>query len=258
MFIHVTTLNSHDEQLSPYSHLFYQYHYLFRYCMASSPNIKCETGVSNKIIKCCMHGHKCPIALMTMSTETLTRSEQSSENLSCKEKGPPLFRLQRAESFAQFQFTRLLGDEYICERDVIKEKSSKTKESEITADNSVFPLKRYYIGIVTPQTAELFISRNTAFRIYHSLKEIHDTTILLCIVYKNSRGDFYHYLIKERYDENLHADLLHVDYGDEKAPEFIGIEALIKYYTIYASLHSFSTANGLSVDVFPWWCLMTK
>ncbi|KAM3716447.1 hypothetical protein ACO02O_00613 [Dirofilaria immitis] len=234
MFIHVTTLNSHDEQLSPYSHLFYQYHYLFRYCMASSPNIKCETGVSNKIIKCCMHGHKCPIALMTMSTETLTRSEQSSE------------------------FTRLLGDEYICERDVIKEKSSKTKESEITADNSVFPLKRYYIGIVTPQTAELFISRNTAFRIYHSLKEIHDTTILLCIVYKNSRGDFYHYLIKERYDENLHADLLHVDYGDEKAPEFIGIEALIKYYTIYASLHSFSTANGLSVDVFPWWCLMTK
>ncbi|MCP9257063.1 hypothetical protein DINM_000304 [Dirofilaria immitis] len=205
--------------------------------MASSPNIKCETGVSNKIIKCCMHGHKCPIALMTMSTETLTRSEQSSENLSCKEKGPPLFRLQRAESFAQFQFTRLLGDEYICERDVIKEKSSKTKESEITADNSVFPLKRYYIGIVTPQTAELFISRNTAFRIIIN---------------------FSHYLIKERYDENLHADLLHVDYGDEKAPEFIGIEALIKYYTIYASLHSFSTANGLSVDVFPWWCLMTK
>ncbi|EFO15720.2 hypothetical protein LOAG_12789 [Loa loa] len=80
----------------------------------------------------------------------------------------------------------------------------------------------------------------------------------LCIVYKNSRGDFHHYLIKERFDENLGTNLLYVDCGDEEPPEFIGIEALIKYYTIYASLHSFSLANGLNVDVFPWWHLISN
>ncbi|VBB25355.1 unnamed protein product [Acanthocheilonema viteae] len=62
-----------------------------------------------------------------------------------------------------------------------------------------------------------------------------------------------HYLIKERFDKNLRVNLLYVDCGDETPPEFVGIKALIKHYTVYASLHSFSLANGLSVDVFPWW-----
>lgn len=33
----------------------------------------------------------------------------------------------------------------------------------------------------------------------------------------------------------LHGRLLYVDYGDPDAPEFIGLSALVKYYT-YASL----------------------
>ncbi|VIO99476.1 protein B0207.11, putative [Brugia malayi] len=228
--------------------------------MASNLNIKrgpskCD---SNKPIKCCVHGDKCSIGLKTMSTETLTRSEKSSESISFEEQEPIVFRLQRAESFTKFKFTRFLGHEYICERNEIEKDSRKMKESKSIEDNSAFPMKRYYIGIVTPQTAELFVSRNTAFRLYHSLKEINDEKVPLCIVYKNSRGDFYHYLIRERFDKNLHTDLLYVDCGDEEPPEFIGIEALIKYYTVYASLHSFSLANGLSVDVFPWWHLISN
>uniref|UniRef100_A0A0R3RSR2 Uncharacterized protein n=1 Tax=Elaeophora elaphi TaxID=1147741 RepID=A0A0R3RSR2_9BILA len=159
--------------------------------------------------------------------------------------------------FANFKFIRFLGQEYICEAETIKGESSETKESEVFEDNLTFPMKRYYIGIVTPQTAELFVSRNTAFRVYHSLKAINDNQISLCIVYKNSRGNFYHYLIKERFDENLRTSLLYVDCDDEAAPEFIGIAALIKYYTVYASLHSFSLASGLSVDIFPWWHLIS-
>ncbi|VDK70474.1 unnamed protein product [Litomosoides sigmodontis] len=211
-------------------------------------------------VRCCMHGHKCSVALNTMSTETLTRSEKSSESISLEnEQQLFVFRLQRSESFANFKFTRFLGQEYICEREPAKrEELNRMKHSVVLENNSAFPMKRYYIGIVTPRTAELFVSRNTAFRVYHTLKEPNDTTIPLCIVYKNSCGNFYHYLIKERFDRNLHVSLLHVDYGDETPPEFIGIEALVKYYTIYASLHSFSLASGLCVDVFPWWNEVNK
>uniref|UniRef100_A0A2K6WD31 SH2 domain-containing protein n=1 Tax=Onchocerca volvulus TaxID=6282 RepID=A0A2K6WD31_ONCVO len=228
--------------------------------MASNPNTKCEPWrcASSEPVKCCVHGHKCSIALKTVSTETLTRSEQSSASRAHEGEGPHLLRLQRANSFTEFKFTRLLGQEYICERNAAKMESSKIKESDTIDDNLADPLKRYYIGIVTPQTAELFISRNTAFRIYHSLKEMKDTKILLCIVYKNSHGDFYHYLIKERFDENLRTNLLYVDCGDKEPPEFISVEALVKYYTIYASLYSLPMANELSVDVFPWWYLMNK
>ncbi|CAG9540506.1 unnamed protein product [Cercopithifilaria johnstoni] len=198
-----------------------------------------------------MHGYKCSIAL-NMSMETLNRSEESSESTSPEKEWP--FRLQREKSFTNFKFTRFLGQEYICERGPVEEEElTKTKESAVLEDSPAFPIKRYYIGIVTPETAELFVSRNTAFRVYHSLKEIINKKISLCIVYKNSCGNFYHYLIKERYDKNLRTRLLYVDYGDEAPPEFISIGALIKHYTIYASLHSFSLASGLSVDVFPWW-----
>ncbi|KAL3986001.1 hypothetical protein ACH3XW_40980 [Acanthocheilonema viteae] len=219
-------------------------------------NAKCKPWKygSSQPIECCMHGYKCSIALKTMSTETLTRSEKSPESVSLEKKWSRAFRLQRAKSFINFKFAQFLGHEYICEGKTTKEGiSRKIKESVIREDNSAFPIKRYYIGIVSSQTAELFVSRNTAFRVYHSLNEINDKEISLCIVYKNSCGKFHHYLIKERFDKNLRVNLLYVDCGDETPPEFVGIKALIKHYTVYASLHSFSLANGLSVDVFPWW-----
>uniref|UniRef100_A0A0M3JJI7 Tudor domain-containing protein n=1 Tax=Anisakis simplex TaxID=6269 RepID=A0A0M3JJI7_ANISI len=74
----------------------------------------------------------------------------------------------------------------------------------------------------------------------------------LYIVYKNSRGKYFHYPILERYDENLKTSLLYVDYGDDRCAEFMRLGALIKYYcervhtktklnfSTYASLHSYS------------------
>ncbi|VDM28768.1 unnamed protein product [Toxocara canis] len=65
-----------------------------------------------------------------------------------------------------------------------------------------------------------------------------------------------HYPIVERFDDNVKASLLHVDYGDDRCPEFMRLGALIKYYCIYASLHSYSQNSGLTADVFPWWLQM--
>ncbi|KHN81006.1 hypothetical protein Tcan_15611 [Toxocara canis] len=83
---------------------------------------------------------------------------------------------------------------------------------------STCPLKRYYIGIVTRKTSEMFVWRNTAFRVYHEMTkgDSTDNELPLYIVYKNSRGQYF----------------------------------------IYASLHSYSQNSGLTADVFPWWLQM--
>ncbi|VDN03423.1 unnamed protein product [Thelazia callipaeda] len=201
-------------------------------------------------VECCLHGYKCSIALKTMSTETLTRTQKI--DISSSRKKTARFQLQRGESFAKFKFTQLLGQEYICEKGIVSKKS-KGEKTKTIEESSAFPLRRYYIGIVTPHTAELFVSRNTAFRIYHSLDEVKEMKLQLCIIYKTSRGDFYHYRIKEQFDAIFQRDILYVDCGEEESPKFLGIEALIKYYSIYASLHSFSSSKGLNIDIFPWW-----
>uniref|UniRef100_A0A915C6L3 Envelope protein n=1 Tax=Parascaris univalens TaxID=6257 RepID=A0A915C6L3_PARUN len=97
---------------------------------------------------------------------------------------------------------------------------------------STCPLKRYYIGIVSRKTSEMFVWRNTAFRVYHEFNENDSISneLPLSIVYRNSRGEYFHYPIKERYDEIVRAVLLYVDYGDDRCPEFMRLGALIKYY----------------------------
>ncbi|VDK65336.1 unnamed protein product [Anisakis simplex] len=65
-------------------------------------------------------------------------------------------------------------------------------ESSPSNPKSTCPLKRYYIGVVSRKTSEMFVWRNTAFRVYHEISE-HDSSnseYPLYIVYKNSRGKY--------------------------------------------------------------------
>uniref|UniRef100_A0A0M3IQX0 USP domain-containing protein n=1 Tax=Ascaris lumbricoides TaxID=6252 RepID=A0A0M3IQX0_ASCLU len=166
--------------------------------------------------------------------KTLSEGRSKREN-KCK--------LQHSQSFTEVRYKPLNAMVKSTDDSNDGSEESKHGKSELILGfspssvdpKSTCPLKRYYIGIVTRKTSEMFVWRNTAFRVYHEFneKDSINNELPLYIVYRNSRGEYFHYPIKERFDEIVHAVLLHVEYGDDRSPEFMRLGALIKYYRFF-------------------------
>ncbi|KAH7729005.1 hypothetical protein AAVH_03378 [Aphelenchoides avenae] len=134
-----------------------------------------------------------------------------------------------------------------------------TDEQQADDRTQVSPISRYYIGMSSCSTAEKFVRKKTAFRIYHrQVSGRSQKELPLYVVYRASTGEFFHYPIMERPDE-LHGKLLYVDYGDSDPPEFVSLSSLVKYYTTYCVLRQESgdgeDNSSVNIDVFPWWIL---
>ncbi|VDM36707.1 unnamed protein product [Toxocara canis] len=133
---------------------------------------------------------------------------------------------------------------------------------------SIQLVRNYYIGATTPKRAEDYVHECTSFRIYHALQQTTEETLQkmelaakesipgalqLYVVYKTSNGTFCHYKIVDASPPNSLERMFTVDYGDSHAPRFISLYSLVRYYSLYASLHSDCDSDAIQADVFPCW-----
>uniref|UniRef100_A0A7E4WAY1 SH2 domain-containing protein n=1 Tax=Panagrellus redivivus TaxID=6233 RepID=A0A7E4WAY1_PANRE len=118
-------------------------------------------------------------------------------------------------------------------------------------------LHKVYLGELTAKDAELRTKQKGTFKLYHQLPstppETYDAlepSFKLYIVYRNSKGNHYHFPIVGRKVRCVGSERtqLTVEYG-EPAPFFNSLSSLVKFYETYVMLNS---SHSLP-DIFPWW-----